>query len=306
MKKIVLFAFTSAALALVLSGCSSSGGSDSTKGATVTDQTVTQVAAYTPANLTVSGAPAAWKEADIADATNTIVDDPLVSSAMSTFTGLYGSSENARATVTNLQEAIDDMTASIKDLPKTKSLNKSYDLSDKVLNDNFFATSLKSTMETTIVTTDGAALDADEMSNFLSGTGKVTLNADINAITTKIPVTSSIKDAKIKINLTAVASVGSYEDEYGDREVKDLSFSYAASMSFGASYNNGTVGGKLIITVTAAKPVTVIENTEETDESAALKPSTVTIDITAYNDAGTVILTKHFTTFDEFTAYINQ
>jgi hypothetical protein len=257
-----------------------------------------------------SGAPKAWAESDIADATQVIAEDPMISSVMDSFANIYGPSESKRATVTTLQDAINDMMAAIKDLPTTKTLDKSYTLSGQALGDYFTAKTLVTSLKTNIETTDGKALDTEEMSNFLSGSGKFSLNADISAVKDKIPAKSSVKDVKIKTNLAAAASVGSYVNKYDEREPNNLSFSYAASASFAASYNDGKVGGKIIISVTATKPETVIADLDneddDTDMTAQFEPKTMAIDITAYNDAGTTVLSKHFTSLEAFQAYVNQ
>jgi hypothetical protein len=234
----------------------------------------------------------------------------MISSVIDSFTNLYGPSESKRATVKTFQEAIADMMEGIKDLPTTKSLEKSYDLSGQALGDYFTATTLKTSLKTNIETTDGKALDADELSNFLLGSGTFSLNADISAVKDKIPATSSVKDVKIKANLAAAAAVGSYANDYNEREPKDLSFSYAASVSVAAAYSDGKVGGKIVISVTAAKPQTFIEKLDneddDTDMSAQFEPTTITIDITAYSDAGTPVVTKHFTSLKAFQDYANQ
>lgn len=308
MKKTVSLVSVAIALALVFSGCSSSGGSDSTDGTTVVTQSVAEVVSYRPSDLSASGATVTWQEADIAEATGTIMDDPMVSSAMSSFASMYDQSSSERASSMTLEAVIDDVATTIANLPVTKSVDKTYDLSGKPLSAYFNATTLKSTVTTTIATTDGAALDTDYGSNFLSGIGHVTLDADIDAVKAAIPATSSIKDMKMRVKFAAAASLGSFVNEYGERETKDLSFSYATSMSFAASYNDGSVGGKIVVTASANKPVTTIDTSidSDDDEETMFIPSTMSLSVTAYNDAGTVVATKNFTTFGAFLDYINN
>jgi hypothetical protein len=316
MKKLVQMFWVLGILVMVLGSCSSDGGGyDEPKGADeVTTEAVTDVIFYKPEDVVASGASNQWESIDdmIQELPRDIDEIPLfsINKLLSDDEGASRESmmklNNVIRAAANIEGFLEELGEALDNFPITKKIDKSIKAENSVAGEFFIMKNIDSTIKASVVTTDGAPLDYEEMTNYKSGYGRVTLNAELCADKDSFPDEWSFKDFKVRVNCAASASSGSVEQ--GDyRVMNNLKFSYATRASIAMSCDEGGTGGKIIINVyNADKPVTLIPNPDIDDETGELEnkllPKTFKMTVSLYKDNGEKVFEETYNSVDEVMA----
>jgi hypothetical protein len=306
MKKALLVSWAVIAALLYFTACSSDSGSDDDAD-DPSDVSVTKVTQITAGDVDKSGATTPISSEDELIAyIGALSEDTAIGDLFGAFSGAVPEyairgADIKRATTDNLNTFLANIKAALEKFPDDKTMDETYSQSNVALGNYYKAKKIEATIQADVTTTDSAAADFDEGSNLKSGTGKVTMNADIEQ--TARAEESYIVDSKFRINLSANGSCDTVETEDG-RDPANLAFSAALSVSLAASLNFDGTGGILIINADAALPVTKIVDPTESDSFDSLAP-TLAVSINMYDDAGTATFTKKFSDFQSFKTWVD-
>jgi hypothetical protein len=219
---------------------------------------------------------------------------PLAASALSRAVLAFGAAVH-RDLGAEVKTQIDKIATDIQNFPTTKSLNETIDLSGNDLGTYIYLTKATGAFSASVVTTDGGALNTDTMANYKSGSGQATVSLVVDP-KNLASASSAVKDFRLRLNAGATVSLGATKNSSGDVVLANLSFDYGESGVLAISLNNGTAGGKVILTANSKNKGTIVdpEALFNGGDFSSLAPQ-ITVTLSIYTDSGALNFSKTWT-----------